>query len=484
MFYLSKPLILSFEYNTNKKILLKILDFIKSNQIKTISITNIVPLSFIKNIEADFISIDVDYFELNCENINKIKQYNKKVGQLRIIIEDPIPIRKLEVYLKKIEKNYHKSKILFYKFSISDLNIDNVLNIIKYANKFKFIPSLMPVDAEINSKNAKLLINLLGGYHKEIAKEKILIDSPCIMTSIMKKEYICPSANLMCHIDYVGNFKVCKFDSAILGNIDNNSISSIWNMKNKENKKHINKNSNCLIRKFTQEPYCLFSAMYDGLMSKKSLYNEYADFIKNGFSNKNLKILDVACGTGILIKKLSKNYKYIEGLEKSEKMAGIARKKTLKKIYIGDMANFKIKKKYDLILCTFDSLNYILDINLLEKAFRNFYRHLNKNGEIIFDVNPLGKFKKHFNAIEEQKIHNKKIKWISSYSYPFWRIRIQFINKNGADEETHYERFYSLSVMKRLLKDSKFNKIKVFKDSFKNEGNGKKRIFISAQRKM
>ncbi len=119
-----------------------------------------------------------------------------------------------------------------------------------------------------------------------------------------------------------------------------------------------------------------------------------------------------------------KNYKYIDGLEKSKKMAEIARKKTLKKIYIGNMANFKIKKKYDLILCTFDSLNYILDINLLEKTFKNFHRHLNKNGEILFDVNPLGKFKKHFNVIEEQKNHNKKIKWISSYDYPFWKIKI------------------------------------------------------------
>lgn len=484
MLYLNKPLILSFEYSANKKVLLKILAFIKSNQIKTVSITNIAPLSFIKNIKADFISIDVDYFELNYKNINKIKQYNKKVGQIRIIIEDPISTKKLETHLKKIAKNYHKSKILFYKFSISDLNIDNVLNIIKCANKFKFIPSLMPVDIEINSKNTKLLINLLDGYYEEIAKEKILIDSPYIMTSMMKKEYICPSANLMCYIDYMGNFKICKFDSAILGNINNNSISSMWNVKNEKNKKNINKSDKCLIRKSSQEPYYLFSAIYDNLMSKKNLYNEYVDFIKNNFFNKNLKILDVACGTGTLIKKLSRNYKHIDGLEKSKKMAEVARKKTLKKIYIDDMANFKIKKKYDLILCAFDSLNYVLDKNLLEKVFKNFYKHLNKNGEILFDINPLGKFKKHFNVIEEQKIHNKKIRWVSSYSYPFWRIKIQFINKDNIDEEVHHERFYSLSVIKRLLKDSKFNKIKVFKDSLKNKGNDKKRIFILAQKKI
>ena len=475
------PLILSFEYSNNERLLKNILDYINYNKIKTVLITNLPPLKFIKKINACFISIDINLSDLNFKKIELIKNYNQYVHQIRLIIEDPIENKKLNNYLKKIKNNYFGSKVLFYKISIPFLDKNTLLTIIKKSYKYDFTLSLLPIETEIDSSKYKLFIKMLFNFTKEIRLGKILIDSPYVLKKITKKEYVCPAISLMCHINTRGNFNYCKFGNYYMGNIKNKPINKLWKKKEQIIKNFLKntKNKNeCLTNILEKKIYSSTSTVYDKVFDNKKIINNYATFIKSNFPDRKLKILDVACGTGSLIEKLKENYNYIEGLDLSKEMTLLAKKKTGEKIYHDNMVNFKLNKKYDLILCTFDSLNYLLSKSLLKKTFKNFYLHLNTKGVIIFDINTLRKFKKHLNVVGEKKFDNSKIKWISSYNRPFWKITIKFVN-NNTWQETHYERFYPLLVIKKLLKECGFKNIKIMKKLMKKNFKNKKVFFIA-----
>ena len=80
--------------------------------------------------------------------------------------------------------------------------------------------------------------------------------------------------------------------------------------------------------------------------------------------------------------------------------------------------------------------------------------------------------------VGEKKFDNSKIKWISSYNRPFWKITIKFVN-NNTWQETHYERFYPLLVIKKLLKECGFKNIKIMKKLMKKNFKNKKVFFIA-----
>ena len=484
MLNLKKPSILSFEYCKNDKenILAEILNYLKQEKTKTVSLTNIAPLSFIRKIDTAFLSLDIDFYDLNSKNLQLIKKYDKYVNQIRIIVENPLNIDKLSNYLKKIKECYSGSIILFYKFSLSNFNKDEFLLLVNISRRLGITPNLLPFSMR---DNKGIFLGILNNFKEDINKGKILIDSPSIYKKITGKNNFCPSIDLMCHIDYNGNFKLCKFNNFYVGNIKHKNINILWKNKNRIIKKKFGNNliNKCLIGEPIKKPYSVLSALYDKIMiNKKEFYNDYARFIKNNFINKDLKILDVACGTGILIKKLSCKYDNIEGIELSKEMAEIAKTKTSKKIYQSEMTSFKTGKKYDLVLCTFDSLNYLLSEKILKKAIRNFYLHLDRNGILICDINPMSKFKNHFNLILKHKIGKIKTNWISSFSYPFWRLAIEFEDNDNISREIHYEKIYSISTVKMMMKECKFKNIKTFKESLTGSNLKEKRVFFVAKK--
>ena len=110
---------------------------------------------------------------------------------------------------------------------------------------------------------------------------------------------------------------------------------------------------------------------------------------------KAKKILELACGTGSVLKPLSNKYK-VSGLDLSKKMLAIARKKVPEvKFYHQNMVTFLINERFDVILCVFDSMNHILKFGDWEKIFTNVKNHLTDNGIFIFDINTTRKLDRH-----------------------------------------------------------------------------------------
>lgn len=101
-------------------------------------------------------------------------------------------------------------------------------------------------------------------------------------------------------------------------------------------------------------------------------------------ADKNIKILDLACGTGYLLNFLSTaGYKNITGVDIGPEQVELSKKVDNVKVICSDIFDFleKTEDKYDLIFCVqlIEHMTKYEAIILL----RNIRSHLNKNGKVV-----------------------------------------------------------------------------------------------------
>ena len=137
--------------------------------------------------------------------------------------------------------------------------------------------------------------------------------------------------------------------------------------------------------------------MYSDLFCK--VYNEFGwNYFPEEFGEHLLKWLkinnfypktsmDLACGTGILCEILYKQGISASGMDFSKGMIDIARNNNPAINYeVADMIKFCPDKTYDLVTCTGDALNHILNISDVEEIFKNVYNYTSDGGYFIFDI--------------------------------------------------------------------------------------------------
>ncbi|MDO4323474.1 MAG: class I SAM-dependent methyltransferase [Lachnospiraceae bacterium] len=97
--------------------------------------------------------------------------------------------------------------------------------------------------------------------------------------------------------------------------------------------------------------------------------------------------LDLGCGTGILCEILQENGIQASGMDFSEGMIAIARESNPQICYeVADMIQYRPDKSFDLVTCTGDALNHIIDLKDVEQIFKNVYGYMNTGGYFIFDI--------------------------------------------------------------------------------------------------
>jgi SAM-dependent methyltransferase len=220
--------------------------------------------------------------------------------------------------------------------------------------------------------------------------------------------------------------------------------------------------------------YEMFSRIYDSVIPDK-FYEDYYNFISTIVKRHRIepkKILELACGTDKLAKIfLNKSYN-VEGLDVSPTMLKIAQQKGLR-THEANMTNFKLNKRYDMILCVYDSLNYLLDEEDLQQCFRSVQRHLNNKGIFIFDMNSHYKINdlipKNPIQTEYRKIGDIEFIWVNSSEPNIWISDLIFFEKENdlsyrRYQERHVERAYKLRIVKNLLRKANLQLI----DSYSN----------------
>ncbi|MFW6074147.1 MAG: class I SAM-dependent DNA methyltransferase, partial [Chloroflexota bacterium] len=81
-----------------------------------------------------------------------------------------------------------------------------------------------------------------------------------------------------------------------------------------------------------------------------------------------VKLLDVACGTGIHIPVLQNHYGPVEGLDLDAGLLAIARERCPDvPLHQMDMVGFSLDRQYDIITCLFSSIGYAGSVDRLER---------------------------------------------------------------------------------------------------------------------
>lgn len=237
-----------------------------------------------------------------------------------------------------------------------------------------------------------------------------------------------------------------------------------------------------------QPPYQKLAKFYDAIYDDE-FYRKYAIFIKELTKKHRIRkpfVLDVACGTGKLIHQLQKYISdlSIEGLDASKQMLEVAKAKNKKiKYYKQDLINFKTNKKYNIITCVFDSINYLTEIKDLDRAFKNVYNHLESSGLFIFDFNTIyhrGSPK----IVKKGRVFGYEITYRSTFKDNYWDLAIEMKKEKEVYREHHRERLYRLKEIESVLEK---NRLKIIEmranlNDEKEETDKAPRLFVVAQK--
>jgi len=141
--------------------------------------------------------------------------------------------------------------------------------------------------------------------------------------------------------------------------------------------------------------YEKFGRFYDAVMGDRA---ESAALIHQLIRNHKpgaKTLLELACGTGAVLRHLAKHYK-VSGIDVSPEMLSVARKKLpVARFYQTSMAPFELGERFDVIICVFDSINHLLSFVDWKRVFRSAARHLTDDGLFLFDINTERKLQRH-----------------------------------------------------------------------------------------
>jgi len=171
------------------------------------------------------------------------------------------------------------------------------------------------------------------------------------------------------------------------------------------------------------------------------------------------RILDIACGTGILAVALAKRGHCVQGVDLSPEMIGAARSKSAGVANVSfdvqDIRNLEAHGLYDLVTCTFDALNYILKEEELEGVFGRVAATLRDYGLFIFDANTTSHYISHENGSLRQSLSGQP--FIQSWHYD-WDKKEAVVTFTFADGtvERHRQRPYDLEGLRPLLSGAGF----------------------------
>lgn len=137
-----------------------------------------------------------------------------------------------------------------------------------------------------------------------------------------------------------------------------------------------------------------YSEYYD-LLYKDKDYPEEVNYL-NGLIKKNnpeaRTILNLGCGTGKHDFLLTDIGFLVSGVDISPDMVSVARSKLEgcsldhpPKFYHGDVRNFRLSEKFDVVVSLFHVMSYQTTNEDVERTFLTAYEHLNENGIFIFD---------------------------------------------------------------------------------------------------
>lgn len=217
-------------------------------------------------------------------------------------------------------------------------------------------------------------------------------------------------------------------------------------------------------------PYEKFALIYNEVMRHVDFEN-WAEFILNSTYTKCLpkSILDLGCGTGQLLDCFPYSIEKKIGLDSSEQMLEIARINYPQNQYIlGDFKNFSLKQKFDLIVCTHDCINYLIEEEDLLAHFFSVKKSLKKNGFYFFDASSETNLVENFDGRIFQETFNEiNMTWRNKYykNTKIIKSELFFVdeesNSHSGYKETHIQKYHTVHFLKDIISRSGLKLLKI-----------------------
>lgn len=140
-----------------------------------------------------------------------------------------------------------------------------------------------------------------------------------------------------------------------------------------------------------EENYKKAAKYYDACFSYRKDTSFYVEMVKR----QGGSVLDLGCGTGRVTFAIAEFAEFVIGLDVSQPRLDIANAKLqtidtpMKEritFLFGDMSDFSLDKKFDLIIIPFRGFQHILTTKQQKAVFQCIGRHLKKRGKLVFDI--------------------------------------------------------------------------------------------------
>ncbi|MFQ5629827.1 MAG: class I SAM-dependent DNA methyltransferase [bacterium] len=230
--------------------------------------------------------------------------------------------------------------------------------------------------------------------------------------------------------------------------------------------------------------YSKIAPVYDHLMRHVNYrqWFRYIESLVQTYRPNAQTILELACGTGIMLEKFTKRKRLLLGVDNSLEMLKAAQKRlagTHSNFFLccGDMSAFAIRSDVDVAICLYDSINYCLTESEFQAALESVHRSLRQDGLFIFDVCTRRTCKNYFRALYEKDTFDG-IDYIRKGRYDNkndWQINEFWLTNRCGNGETFFERhiqkIYLLKTIKKfLLQNNKWKILGIYHNFTRRPG--------------
>lgn len=246
------------------------------------------------------------------------------------------------------------------------------------------------------------------------------------------------------------------------------------------------------------EQFDAVAPYYDEIMSVVP-YADWVRYLKrimkqHGWA-KAKDILDVATGTGTVALLLAEQGFRVVGVDIAPRMIEIAQQKAAQKrvgevsFLCQDATKLTLEKPYfDLAICLFDSVNYILTSQGVQKLFAGVLAALKPGGGFIFDMNSEYALEKNLFSQDNFWDESAKVKhlWTATYNMRTRMATVEmeyYLSDGRCFREVHKERAHRHSDVLAFLAVAGFTCLEAYDAySFLPAGIRSERIFYVAHK--
>ncbi|KIX90170.1 methyltransferase [Staphylococcus microti] len=219
--------------------------------------------------------------------------------------------------------------------------------------------------------------------------------------------------------------------------------------------------------------YQTLSAFYDQLTDDQP-YDQWQAIVQQYLPKQHVDyMLDLGCGTGTLTTRFLDFSNHVVGMDLSEEMIDYAQRKSDNVTWhVGNMADFSLPHRFDVITILCDSLNYLPDEEDVLATLNHVYQHLNNEGVLIFDVHTTHKMDTQFNgATYLDDREDVTLVWQTEpgeLPHSVWHDLVFFAQQESGQyvryDESQFQRTLDKEIYYHMLESIGFKKITTFYD--------------------